>query len=263
VIAVSGVGAGTGYSVLMADVIPCLHLAGAGNAVQCFPRYRYVEAGAGGGLFDDAAERFERRDAISERTLERYRVRYGDGVSADDVFHYVYGILHSLEYRARFAAELGKMIPRLPMVDAFADYVEAGRRLAELHVGYESVEPWPLDGLPEVGTPAQWLRVEKMAFAGGVKDKDKSRLVVNPHVTLSGIPEEAHRYEVNGRTALEWLIDRYQVKIDKDSGICNDPNEWSDDPRYIVELVARIVTVSVRSAEIVDGLPSLGIPSDR
>ena len=258
VIAVSGVGAGTGYSALMTGAIPCLHLAGAGNAVQCFPRYRYMEAADHGSLFG-AGGRYERHDAISPWTLDAYRTRFGAEVTADDVFYYVYGVLHSPEYRSRFAAELGKMIPRLPMVDAFTEFIDAGRHLADLHVGYETVEPWPLDGLPDSSADPRDLTVEKMHFGGGARTPDRSTIVVNPSVALSGIPEEAHRYEVNGRTALEWIIDRYKVRVDKDSGIRNDPNDWSDDPRYVVDLVARIVRVSAESSAIIEGLPPLGI----
>lgn len=118
-----------------------------------FPRYHYVETDGSGELFAGTRDCFERRDAISERSLEHYRARYGGRVSADDVFHYVYGLLHSPEYTSRIAAELGKMIPRIPMVEAFWDFVDAGRRLATLHVGYETVEPWPLDGMPGILAP--------------------------------------------------------------------------------------------------------------
>lgn len=125
-------------------------------------------------------------------------------------------------------------------------------------IGYESVEPWPLDGLPGPDADPKSLRVEKMSFGGQARNPDKSVIVVNGAVKLSGIPEEAHRYEVNGRTALEWILDRYKVTVDPASRITNDPNLWSDDPHYIVDLVARIVRVSVESAAIVEGLPALG-----
>ena len=262
VIAVSALGSRSTFSVLMTDTVPCLHLADASNGSQCFPRYRYVETDDGGGLFGGTGDRFERRDAISERTLERYRARYGNRVSADDVFHYVYGLLHSPEYTSRFAAELGKMIPRIPMAEAFSEFVEAGRRLATLHVGYETVEPWPLDGMPGKNASPGALRVDQLRFAGYGRDEDRSAIVVNDHVTLSGIPEQAHGYEVNGRSALEWLIDRYRARVDKDSGIVNDPNAWGEehgDPRYIIDLIARVVRVSVETIEIVEALPALGI----
>ena len=261
VIAVSGVGAGAGYSVLISDVVPCLHLAGAGNPVQCFPRYSYTEASGAANALLDADDMtggitYERHDAISPRTLERYRARYGDDVTADDVFHYVYGLLHAPDYASRFASELGKMIPRIPMVEDFSAFVNAGAELAKWHLGYESVEPWPLKGLPDQGADPKTLRVEKMRFAS---KEDRSVIVVNDYVTLSGIPEEAHRYQVNGRSALEWILDRYQVRVDKASGIRNDPNTWSEDPRYIVDLVARIVRVSLESVAIIENLPPLGL----
>jgi len=259
VIAVSGMGAGAGYSVLMTDTIPCLTLAGAGNSNQCFPRFRYVAVDDTDSLFAGNGARYERHDAISARTLDAYRERYGPDVNADDIFYYVYGVLHAPEYTSRFAAELGKMIPRLPMADAFSEFAGAGRQLADIHVGYESCDPWPLDGLPDAGADPKTLRVESLRFAGGARKPDKSTIIVNSHVTLSGIPEEAYRYEVNGKSAIAWIMDRYRVKVDKASGIRNDPNLWSDDPHYIVDLVARIVRVSMESVEIVDGLPGLGV----
>ncbi|MHB1523024.1 MAG: DEAD/DEAH box helicase [Candidatus Dormibacteria bacterium] len=259
VIAIPGKGGRLPFSTLMVDIVPDLCLADVSHGSQCFPRYRYVSRTDAGSLFG-SGDRYERQDAISQRTLEAYRSRFGDGVTADDVFHYVYGVLHSPEYRTRFAAELGKMIPRLPMLDAFWGFAEAGRRLADLHVGYETVRPWPLDGLPGAEASETDLRVEHMRFAGTARDPDRSAIVVNPWVTLSGIPEEAHQYDVNGRSALAWLLDRYQVRVDKDSGIRNDPNDWSDDPHYIVDLVARVVRVSVESAAVIDKLPALGLP---
>jgi len=125
--------------------------------------------------------------------------------------------------------------------------------------GYEAVEPGRLDGLPGPGASPGELRVEQMRFGGGARSPGRSVIVVNPYVALSGIPDEAHRYEVNGRSALEWLVDRYRVRVDKDSRIVNDPNCWSDDPCYVVELVARVVRVAVESAEIMSSLPPLGI----
>lgn len=153
------------------------------------------------------------------------------------------------------------MIPRIPMVDAFFEFARAGEELACWHLDYETVDPWSLDGLPDDGAmPYELLLVlEKMRFASKV---DHSVIVINEYITLSGIPEEAHRYQVNGRSALEWLIDRYQVKTDKASGIENDPNNWAvehNDRWYIVELVARIVRVSVETMRIVDSLPALGV----
>lgn len=261
VISISGVGSGAGYSVQVTDVIPCLSMAGAGNAVQCFPFYHYTEGDSDDTLFSShgSVGGYQRHDAITDATLDRYRARYRADLTKDDIFSYVYGILHSPEYRTRFAADLGKMIPRIPMAGDFDAFSAAGRRLADIHLGYESTDPWPLDGLPDAGADPAGLRVTKMRFPKTGRVADRSTVVFNSHVTLAGIPEEAYGYEVNGKSAIEWIMDRYEVKTDKASGIVNDPNRWSDDPRYVVDLVARIVRVSMETVEIVDGLPGLGL----
>ena len=266
VIAVSGLGSRSQFSVIATDCVPCLHLADASLGSQVFPRYYYVETTADAKikaddeLIDDE-DTYERRDAISPQTLESYQKHYGVDITADDVFYYAYGILHSPEYRTRFASDLGKMIPRIPMVDAFQEFVTAGRQLADLHLGYESIEPWPLDGMPGAEADETDLRVKKMRYGKTTEGTDRTVIVVNDRITLSGIPDEAQRYDINGRSALDWLIDRYQVKTDKDSGITNDPNAWGiehGDPRYIVDLVARIVRVSVETMKVVDGLAGVG-----
>lgn len=263
------------FGAIITDVVPNLALSDPG---QCFPRYKYAEIASDGALFgstgtisasvsedagslftrDESFGAYERRDALTDATLARYRARYGNEITKDDIFYYVYGILHSPEYGSRFAAELGKMIPRIPLVEDFRAFEVAGRELAKWHLGYESVDPWPLDGLPDSSTDPADLRVTKMAFGKSGGKPDPSVVIFNPSVTLRGIPEEAHQYTLNGRTALAWVMDRYQVKTDKASGIANDPNSWSEDPRYVVDLVARIVRVSVESARIVEDLPGLG-----
>jgi predicted helicase len=151
------------------------------------------------------------------------------------------------------------MIPRIPMATDFGAFSDAGRQLAGTHLGYESTEPWPLDGVPDDTASANDLRVTKMRFPRTGKIIDKSTIVFNSHVSLSGIPEEIFGYEVNGKSAIEWIMDRYEIKADRDSGIVNDPNLWSEDPRYVVNLVGRIVRVSLETVEIVKSLPPLGI----
>ncbi|MFW5471615.1 DEAD/DEAH box helicase [Knoellia sp. CPCC 206435] len=253
-------------------------MGGAGiSAISLFPRWRYQPADVDGSLFDATeveADHGDRRiDNVTDVALEQFQAAYGGAVTKDDIFYYVYGLLHSPEYRETYAADLKKMLPRIPLVSDPWPFIKAGRDLFELHLGYESVVPYPLDGLPDddgdtSDTAFERFRVVKMAF-GKKRDPetnklvaDKSTVVYNSAITLSGIPEEAHRYMLGSRSAIEWIIDRYQVKTDKASGIVNDPNDWSrevSDPRYIIDLLARIVTVSLETMAIVDALPGLDI----
>ena len=188
-------------------------------------------------------------------------------ITKEDLFYYVYGVLHSNEYRERFAADLKKMLPRIPFTEDFWAFSTAGRELGELHVGYESVEPWP--SVKEMRTEMAFsqsgqelddailYRVEKMRYPKNGKVADKTTIIYNQFLTLTDIPLDAYAYVVNGKPAIEWLMERYAVTQDKESKIVNDPNDWSDDPRYIIDLVKRIVTVSMRTNLIVATLPPL------
>jgi predicted helicase len=262
VIATMGVGASRAFSALVTSVMPNYDLVEKG---QCFPRYYYEPVEDDGTLFSDgeAVDGYRRHDAITDATLSRYQTAYDPDVTKEGIFYYVYGILHSPEYKRRYAADLKKMIPRIPMVADFWGFSEAGHRLAAWHLDYEEVDPWPLE---EIATgPDGQYRVEKMRFAKNGSAVDKARILYNSHLTLAGIPEEAYRYEVNGKSAIEWIMDRYRVKTDKASGIVNDPNDWSsehDEPRYIVDLVKRIVNVSMATVELVENLPELELIED-
>ncbi|MGA8363641.1 MAG: DEAD/DEAH box helicase [Solirubrobacteraceae bacterium] len=262
VIATTGIGASRKCSALMTNTIPNYHLQDTG---QSFPLYYYEPADDDSTLFTDGEiiDGYRRHDAITDATLARYRAGYGDEVAKEDIFYYLYGILHSPEYKQRYAADLKKMIPRIPMVADFWGFSDAGRQLAAWHVDYEEVDPWPLEEIVTGSEDA--YRIEKMRFAKSGKTTDRTRIVCNPHLTLAEIPEEAYRYEVNGKSAIEWIIDRYQVKTDAASGIVNDPNDWGDehgDPRYIVDLIKRIVNVSMATTKIVDRLPALEIADE-
>ena len=272
------------FCLLTADSLPDLHHLDTG---QFFARWRYEKVQAEEGMlsldtaYDDDAEvidGYRRIDNITDHALTTFRAAYGDRITKDDIFFYVYGLLHSPDYRETYAADLKKMLPRIPLVTDPWPYVEAGRRLSELHLGYESVDVYPLVGLddpaPTGDAAYDHFRVEKMTFAK-VRDPetkklvaDRSTVVYNSRITLSGIPEEAYRYQLGSRSAIEWILDRYQVKVDggpKGSGIVNDPNDWSRDvrdPRYIIDLLARIVTVSLETLKIVDALPPLDIRSE-
>lgn len=257
VIATTGVAASRSFSALLTNTIPNYDLVEKG---QCFPLYHYEPADDDTTLFADGEviDGYRRHNAITDATLARYQDSYGSEVAKEDIFYYVYGLLHSPEYKRRYAADLKKTIPRIPMVADFWGFSEAGRRLAAWHLDYEEVEPWPLQ---EVLTgDASDYRVQKMRFAKNGSAVDRSAIVYSPRITLAGIPEQAYRYEVNGKSAIEWIMDRYQVKTDADSAIVNDPNDWGaehGDPRYVLDLVGRIVTVSVETVGIVEGLPEL------
>lgn len=264
-----GMGSAVPFSVLALDALPNLHVTGAGSGGQFFPRYTFIQRDPDALSFEGDAH--NRNDNISDRALTDYRGAYGPEVSKDDVFYYVYGLLHSREYRAEFAADLRKMLPRIPKVasaDDFHAFVAAGRELATLHIGYEAVEPYPLLGTEEplLGLSEEQLydfyRVEKMRFGGKAASKDRSTITYNSQITVSGIPDVAHEYLLGSRSGIEWVMERYQVKTDNASGIVNDPNDWSrevGDPRYILDLLARVVKVSVETLRIVDGLPALAL----
>ena len=258
VICVPGRGWKNQFSVLVTNIITDLNLNEAGS--QCFPRYRYQKTAD---MFGDSDGELEQVDNISDTTLKAFQEHYNDNsITKDDIFYYVYGILHAPSYREQFANDLSKMLPRIPYAPDFTAFAEAGKKLADLHLNYETCEEYPLtveypnmSPSPtdlEHADPNLFLLIDKPMRFG---DIERRSLLINEHVRLTGIPEDAHRYVVNGRSPLEWFIDRYYIKTDKDSGIVNDPNGWFADPRDIVGAIGRIVYVSVESARIIDGLP--------
>ena len=294
------------FSSLVSAQVPDLNLYGSEGG-QFFPRWTWEKASGrhaaedGGFNLDALTEApgeaasavetegevigdYRRVDNITDATLRDYRAAYGPQVEKADVFYYVYGLLHHPEYRTRYAADLKKSLPRIPLMAAREDFTTlatAGRALADLHLDYEEVEPWPLT-LTVDGAEVPWaerggidpalLRVEKMRYArtriDGKTAADTTSIVYNEHVTVSGIPERAQDYLLGSRSALDWLLDRYRVTTDKASGIVNDPNDWMDEgagaepgipaqPLYLLDLIARVTTVSVRTQQIVASLPDL------
>lgn len=266
VIAVSGVGASKSFSALMMDCIPNYHTLDTGNS---FPLYYYEPASKGDLLSQASGDGLLRRDAISDDALRAFRNIYAGARAADmgkeDLFYYVYGILHSPEYKTRFEADLKKQLPRIPFASDFWAFSTAGRELAVWHLDYETVEPWPLQQMGELDLGDRVLyRMQRMMWARkrveGKLTEDRTTLIYNSRITIGGIPPEALEYIVNGKPALEWIIERYQVATGKDSGIVNDPNDWAaehDDPAYILNLVKRIVRVSLETVRIVKSLPPL------
>ena len=258
-------------AVLMLNAVP--DLAYFTYAVQFFARWRYVKVEDEGAFSIDVGDTvggYRRVDNITDEALRRFHTAYGKDVTKDDIFFYCYGLLHSPDYRDRYSADLKKMLPRIPLVTDPWPFVGAGRALADLHLGYESVTPYPLGGLDVDGPGGEaaygFFGVTKMAFpkvrVDGKLVADRASIVYNDAITLTGVPQEAYRYQLGSRSAIEWILDRYQVKTDKASGIVNDPNVWSREvgqPRYILDLLARIVTVSLETMKIVDALPALAI----
>ena len=208
---------------------------------QCFPFYTYDEDGR------------NRRENITDWALAQFRAHYRDDtIGKWDILHYVYGLLHHPTYRERYQANLKRDLPHLPYTPDFWEFAKAGKRLGEMHVGYEEVDAYPLRFVETPDTPLDW-RVEKMKLS-----KDKTQIKYNDFLTLDGIPAKAFEYRLGNRSALEWVIDQYRVKTDKRSGIVNDPNR-PDDEEYIVRLVGKVIAVSLETVEIVEGLPELGI----
>lgn len=265
--------AGKGQLALIVDKVCDLQIDG---GAQCFPLYLYDDLDSEmslptpqqSGLFSTPVTGGEpkRRDAITAEGLQHFQSAYpGESITREDIFYYVYGMLHSSDYRERFADNLGKELPRIPRVDTatnFWEFSEAGRKLANLHLNYESVEPYPvkIDSSGKKLTDSDY-RVEKMRYGKKGKDKDLTTLHYNDKITVTGIPLEAYDYVVNGKPALDWVVERQGVKIDKDSGIVNDANDWANgtmnDPKYPLHLFQRLVTVSLETMKIVRALPTL------
>jgi len=244
-------------AVLITDKIPDLHFVGDS---QCFPLYYYEERDVQSPtLFDSAGgTEYIRRDGVSDFILKRGQKQYGKSVTKEDIFYYVYGFLHSPGYREAFANDLKKMLPRIPLVDDVRDFwafSKAGRALAELHINYESVSAY--SGVTVTGAESGLYTVQKMRFP---KKDQKETILFNSKITISDIPPEAYEYVVNGKSAIEWIMDRYKVTVHKASGIKNDPNDWAEEignPRYILDLLLSVINVSVQTVGIVQGLPEV------
>ena len=270
---------------------------------KCFPLYWYEEnKNQEGTLFDDAeTNRYIRRDGITDWILKEVRNRFGGSraITKEHIFYYVYGLLHSNQYRERFADDLKKSLPRIPVVDNVQDFMafyKAGKELADIHLNYEQginvqttghdsdytffaempmlthrffgvkvigdIDIWQNEWTDET---YQYFVVDKMKFAkirveNGKLVADKTRIIYNGHITIENIPLKAYEYIVNGKSAIDWIMERYAVTIDKASQIKNDPNDWSkehEQPRYILDLLLSVIILSCQTVDIINSLPKL------
>jgi len=288
VILCPGLGASKDFQPFIADCLVDYNLMAAG--AQCFPLYHYDKDDE---KTEEAEERkkmprqldliskqpegelmggYRRRSAITDDILADFCAAYEAKVKKEDIFYYVYGVLLSPEYRRRFASDLKKMLPRIPFTKQTADFwkfSQAGRDLARWHLNYETVEPWPVKEHHDelLSDPKKDFLVQKMTFERPSAEQkargekwDRTTIHYNSRISLSGIPLEAYDYVVNGKPAIEWIMERYQITVDKDSGIRNDPNDWAKEhkqPRYILDLIKRIIRVSIETMKIVNSLPLL------
>jgi len=259
-ICLPGIGSSQPFSALMVDRMPDL---GINSATQCFPRYRYEkpdESNQNQESISTTENCGERIDNITDFALNKFKSHYQDAkITKDDIFDYVYGVLHAPDFREAFPNALSKELARIPMASDFRGFADAGHVLGDLHIGYEYCPEYSLElefaGNGEAEPRHFKLGTKVMKYGKINKEVDKSTLIVNEYIHLTGIPDEAHEYMVNGRTPLDWLIDRYKITTDKKSGKANDPNAQFEKPEDLISTIRRIVHLSVETTRIVRSLP--------
>ena len=243
-ICASDAGLRSPFSCMMTRRIPDMHLCASTDAFQCFPLFTYSHDGK------------ERRDNIPLFALQHFQKHYKDkAINREDIFYYVYALLHYPDYRARYSENLKRELPRIPLAGKGSDFhsfAKVGRKLADLHVNYERQKAFPLKHVENPEMPLDW-RVEAMKLS-----KDHTAVHYNDFLTLVGVPHEAFDYRLGNRSALEWVIDQYRVHRDEQGNITSDPNR-SDDEQYIVRLLGQVIAVSLETNEIIAGLPPLAL----
>jgi predicted helicase len=270
IICVPGIGSSKDFTVIVTNCVPDYHLQPNG---QCFPLYWSEKEGDDGrNLFSSGKVKgkvingYVRHDGLTDWILGEFRKKYNKvtpSVTKIQIYYYVYGILHSKIYKDTFLVDLKKSLPRIPLVPKAQDFMtlsEAGKSLVKLHLGYETVNPYPVK---VSGEDCGSFQVEKMRFGKGSDGKaNKTVIQYSDVIRIENIPMEAYEYVVNGKSAIEWIMERYQIKSDKDSGIVNNPNIWAKEhgePRYILDLLLRVITVSLETMRIVKGLENIDI----
>jgi predicted helicase len=257
-IVVSGRGAGT-FAVLATDVTPDFQTL---MNTHVFARYRYETHSSKGALFDGGEPEIGRIDNITDEALNEFQGVYSDAsLTKDDLFAYIYGVLHNSGYIEQYGDNLTKEYPRIPWLKNYRELIDIGNKLLDLHIGYESVEPYPVAEeftlMPPEDERERYRATimshpNKRSGARGKADWDRTRIQVNPYLTLTEVPERASEWILGPRPALELFLQRMRPSVDKKSGIRNDPNDFSEDPRYVVELTKRVIRVCVETLDLLE-----------
>lgn len=257
-ICISGTGSKKGFSTIISDCMQDFQLM---YNAQCFPLYMYdknekqimPQMTLFGDMEEADAVGYKKRYAISDAVLTKFKEIYGDRVTKEDIFYYLYAVLHSKDYISAYEDNLAKEMVRIPTLEKFPKYVEIGRQLAELHLHYEAPADAAALGL-DIAITKEDYTVSKMHFKKVGKDNDKGTIIFNDYITISNIPERAYEYVVNGRSAIEWIMESYRIKTDKDSGITDDPNTYGDE-KYIFNLLISIINVSLKTLDLIESMP--------
>lgn len=203
-------------------------------------------------MFSLDNEEYSKEYAISDVAFNKFKEKYGQYITKEDLFYYIFGVLNSKKYQELYADNLKKEIPRIPFLNHFEQYVKVAKKLADLELNYEST---PHLSSIVIEKKSDNYKVTQMKFAKDVKNVDKSIIIFNESITVKNIPLEAYDYIVNGKSAIEWIMERYCVSQDKASGIVNDCNKYSDDPKYVLNLLLSVISMSIKINETIKELP--------
>ena len=258
IIFITGTGGKKGFSTLISNILIDLNSMDAG--ANCYPLYYIERDNKDKSLFQtlDGVEKENKKDGISDYIYNLAKEKYSTKITREDIFYYVYGFLHNEDYKKEFEADLNKLIPRLPLVDdynIFKSYSDIGRELADLHLNYENIKKD--SNIIVEGEESNNFKVEKMRFSN--KDK-KDVIIFNSDIKITNIPLEAYDYQVNGKSAIEWIVERYAITANKDSGIENNPNLWceeNENSRYILDLLLSVISLSLKTNELIKKLPKI------
>ena len=258
VIFITGTGGKKGFFTLISNILIDFNSMDAG--ANCYSLYYIERDNKDKSLFEtlDGVEKESKKDGISDYIYNLAKEKYSTKITREDIFYYVYGFLHNEDYKKEFEADLNKLIPRLPLVDdynIFKSYSDIGRELADLHLNYENIKKD--SNIIVEGEESNNFKVEKMRFSN--KDK-KDVIIFNSDIKITNIPLEAYDYQVNGKSAIEWIVERYAITANKDSGIENNPNLWceeNENSRYILDLLLSVISLSLKTNELIKKLPMI------